>query len=520
MLEKTLEKKRVAIIGAGISGMTAGIYSLDNNFDVTIYERHKIPGGQCTGWVREKTYIDGCAHWIVGTNPSSDLYPIWKHIGALNDNSVIYDTEYFSKYDIDGEIITLYSDLTKLEEEFLRISPQDKPQIKKFINGIKGYSYVKIPTKKPLDKMNLFELMCFGVKMLPMAIKYIRYKKISVEEYAKNFKSPILQKLFLRMIEPNYNIHSLFYILQALSKNDAGALEGGSINFARNIQKTFINNGGRIITNTEVKKIIVKDNKAKGLVLDSGEEVYYDYIVGACDITHLLNDLLDEKYTDKYYLSRFKNRNDYPLNTSMQISIRCTKDLTNYPKMINFSIEKIQLADTSISFLSMRNHSYDITMNRKYSLLTVLIPVLEGVYDYYHSLSKEEYIKEKNKFGTKILKEVENYLGFNSGELTLIDVTTPLTYERYTNAYKGSYMSYITTKKSKGLMRPGILKGLNNFVIAGQWLMSPGGLPIAAFTGKHAAYRLCLMENKKFIDLDNSTKDLKLIKIVKPITTT
>ena len=64
-------KKKIVIIGAGISGMTAGIFALDNGFDVEIYEKHIIAGGQCTGWNRNNVYIDGCAHWIVGTNPNS-----------------------------------------------------------------------------------------------------------------------------------------------------------------------------------------------------------------------------------------------------------------------------------------------------------------------------------------------------------------------------------------------------------------------------------------------------------------
>lgn len=77
--------KKIIIVGAGIAGLTAGIYCLDNGFDVEIYEKHTIAGGECTGWVRKGQYIDGCAHWIVGTNPNSDLYPLWNHIGAFDD---------------------------------------------------------------------------------------------------------------------------------------------------------------------------------------------------------------------------------------------------------------------------------------------------------------------------------------------------------------------------------------------------------------------------------------------------
>ena len=84
-----MEKKKIIIIGAGIAGMSAGIYGLDNDYDVTIYEKHNIVGGQCTGWVRDKVYIDGCAHWIVGTNVESDLYPLWRHVNAFNENTLI-----------------------------------------------------------------------------------------------------------------------------------------------------------------------------------------------------------------------------------------------------------------------------------------------------------------------------------------------------------------------------------------------------------------------------------------------
>ena len=63
-------------------------------------------------------------------------------------------------------------------------------------------------------------------------------------------------------------------------------------------------------------------------------------------------------------------------------------------------------------------------------------------------------------------------------------------------------MSFITTRKSKGLVRKGLIKGLNNFAMAGQWIMPPGGLPIALFSGKYAVVRITKMDKKKFVDLD------------------
>ena len=116
--------KKVVIVGAGMSGMTAGIYLRDNGFDVEIYEKHSIAGGECTGWVREGQYIDGCAHWIIGTNPNSCLYPIWDHIGAFQ-NARILPTEALTTYDIGGKNFVFHSDIKKLEEDLIALSPED-----------------------------------------------------------------------------------------------------------------------------------------------------------------------------------------------------------------------------------------------------------------------------------------------------------------------------------------------------------------------------------------------------------
>ncbi len=497
-----MDKKKIIIIGAGISGMTAGIYALDNGYDVTIYEKHKIVGGQCTGWNRSGVFIDGCAHWIVGTNPSSELYPLWIHTGAFTKDTIVHQTEYFSKYDINGEIFTLYADLNKLKEEMLRIAPEDKRMIKRFTRAIKTYQKVKIPTKKPIDKMNIFELIKFGFGMLPILPKLLVYMHMSIDKFSKKFKSPIIREGLRRVMNPVYNVHSLLYIMQTLSRKDAGVLKGGSREFSFNIADKFKEKGGVIYTSSEVKKILIENNKAIGVEFLDGKKEYSDYVIASSDAHHTITDLLGEKYKDKYYNVRFNDREKNPLSTSVLIAYKITSDFTDKPKMMNFGIEPIKLGSMTIDNITVRNHSFDSSLNKDASTLTVLIDTTDLIFDFFKGMDKKTYYFHKMRFGEAIRQEIIKYFDIEDESIKLIDVATPLTYSRYTNAYRGSYMSFITTKNVKGLMRVGLIKGLKNFVLAGQWLMPPGGLPIALFTGKHAAYRVCNMDKKKFIDLD------------------
>jgi phytoene dehydrogenase-like protein len=81
-----------------------------------------------------------------------------------------------------------------------------------------------------------------------------------------------------------------------------------------------------------------------------------------------------------------------------------------------------------------------------------------------------------------------------AGKLKLLDVASPQTYERYCNAYRGAFMAFWPTLKGKQLAHSGQIRGLDNFVLSGQWLQPPGGLPIALITGKDTIMRLCRKE--------------------------
>ncbi len=509
------DRKKVIVIGGGISGMTSAIYLLDNGYDVELYEKHSITGGECTSWKRSGVEIDGCAHWIIGVNKYSNFYPIWNHLGAIDENTKIHLTDYFTKiYYPDGEVVTVYADLKKFEEELIRVAPEDKKMIKKVIRGIKGYQHVDVPTKKPLRYYNIFELIHFGLKFVPMLPYYLKYKHMDGKQFCEYFKSEKLRYLFRNVLKSNYNVHSFFYIMHALTLHDAGVIEGGSLQFAKNMEANVLSKGGKIFTNSEISKILVDNNhKVIGIRLKNGEERLSDYVVASADVHHVLYDLLENKYTEDYFKKRFADYETYPLNTAVLVVYKITKNISDKARMMVVDAHDLYIGPEKIDRLSMRNHSYTKKDENEPTTVSLLIPVQDEVYDYFKQFTtKKDYLEAKRQVGLSVKEYVKDYFELTDDDLELIDVTTPLTYERYLNAYRGSYMSYISTKSGKGLMRSGVVKGLKNFMLTGQWLMSPGGLPIAVFTGKHAAYEICHQDKKKFICKEKKYPELSLKK--------
>ena len=137
--------KKVIIVGAGIAGLTAGIYARQSGFDVTVYESHTIPGGASTSWRRKGYLFEGGMHWLTGSSPKTPLNKLWREVGALDDSVNIYNRDPFFAFEYDGQTAYLYRDIDKMRQHFLEISPSDKKEIIKLCKDIKKFSKISMP---------------------------------------------------------------------------------------------------------------------------------------------------------------------------------------------------------------------------------------------------------------------------------------------------------------------------------------------------------------------------------------
>ena len=111
---------------------------------------------------------------------------------------------------------------------------------------------------------------------------------------------------------------------------------------------------------------------------------------------------------------------------------------------------------------------------------------------------RSAYQAVKSRIGREVLKNLEQRFPRMKGKLELLDVVSPKTYERYCNAYRGSFMPFMMTPEGKILDRPGTVRGISNLPLSGQRLQPPGGLPVAALTGKDTVMRICRRERQPF----------------------
>ena len=189
--------KKVVIIGAGISGLTAGIYLQKAGIPTEIYEKNQIPGGQCTGWKREGYFIDNCIHWLTGTREGSGLHELWKEVGALGQGVELYHKEKFYTSELDGETLTLWRDKERTRLELLALSPEDQDEINKLMDAVLLAESMTVPVDKSFDMMNPIEFMKLGMSMTDMGKVMKQYGKMDIRELAERFHHPLIRQALI-----------------------------------------------------------------------------------------------------------------------------------------------------------------------------------------------------------------------------------------------------------------------------------------------------------------------------------
>lgn len=484
--------KKIIIVGSGIAGLSAGIYGLLNEYNVEIYEKNHEAGGFLTSWYRKNTLIDGCLHWMIGTKDGTNLNKVWKTIGGL-DGVEIYHPNSFYEVRYDDKTLTLYQDIDKLKESLLNVSENDDNEINDLIEAIKVMGVVELPTDAP------YELACANSFKPNMAFlkKIAKYLKITVEELANRFNSKIIRfSLENSIVDKGF---SAFYLIQTLSNfvlGNASLPNGGSHGLRDRLVKKYESLGGKIKYNANVDEIIIENGKAIGIILSSGEKHYSDYVISSGDVHHTFNNLLKNKYEMNPYIDMDNNKKKYPTYSFVIAIFKTKHNFKNEEIAQVHKVKEYSILNKEYNHLSMRHYGYeDEFINDGYTPVQVMLTTYEDDYEYIKSLSKDDYKKFKEEFGKLYKNMLEEIYG---SEFELIDVLTPLTYERYVNAYKGGFMTYLLLPRINQVIRSAKVEGLDNFVLANQWLMLPGGTPVAVVQGKFAIQLILNMDNRDY----------------------
>lgn len=473
-----------------------------NQYSTQIFEMHSMPGGECTSWQRKDYIFDGCIHWLCGVNPDKPLNRLWKEVGALINVPVVHYDVFVRIEDSSGKALNVYSDIGRFEEHLIDLSPQDKVLIQEMARAVRTSTKFLTSINKPQELYNILDTIKSFFNALPFLPDLIKYGKISINRFAQKFQDPFLKMAFTRILPPESAATGLIGTLGYLHAKEAGYPIGGSLQFSKSIEKKYIELGGKIDYKSKIDKIIIMDGKAIGVKLANGEEHFADIVISAADGHATIYDMLEGKYINPKIDELYNNSSKYRTFTSLQVSLGIDCDLSDQPHFIKLNLDSpVSIDGLKFEYIPIKHYCYDRTLCSKGK--SVITSLIDTPYGYWENLYKtpDTYKEQKQKAANLVTSMVEKRFPAAKGNIEVVDVATPMTYKRYANAWKGAYMPWIITPEVGVFNVPKTLPGLENFYMAGQWSMPPGGLPSALLSARGIIQILCHNDGKKFNSL-------------------
>lgn len=496
--------RKIAIIGAGIAGLSAGCYARMNGFDAEIFESHSRPGGLCAHWKRGDYIIDGCYDWLMGTRPGDDLYRFWKEVDAFDDSKLI-NFDVFSRFTgEDNRQFSIYTDVDRLEKHMLDLSPQDEKLTRQLCKWVRKAPKFTPEMEKAPELWNILDHIKFLMGMIPIAMDMSKLNKTTTREFFDSFRDPLIRESFKRLFASgDFVLFGIVFPLGALCRKSGGYSIGGSAELVDRIEKRFKDLGGKIHFNSKVGKILVENGKAVGVKLEDGYEHRSDYVISAADMYATLYSMLDGKYLDPNHVRLFKEETLSP--SCVQVSIGVNMDMTDETEcLLNFlpTSEVLTIGGTKFDHIPIRNFAIDPTM-APLGKTVIITRYAMNEYDYWKDLylDRGSYDAKKEEILQFTIDQLSiRYPGIRD-KIEVTDVCTPMTFQRYANTWNGTYMTWITTPKNvKRIMRvKKTVPGLDNFWMSGMWTFPPGGLPTGLMMSRCVIQIICKKEKKEFV---------------------
>jgi phytoene dehydrogenase-like protein len=502
---------KITIIGAGISGLSAGCYLQMNGFDTEIFEKESSPGGLCTSWKSGEYTFDGCLHWLLGSNPSNPFYKLWSELVDMDsirfvNHEIRVDIGVkYHPHKTGGTVFHLYTDLNRLEKYMLGLSPQDGKTIHALIRSMRKIQQYEIP---PMIETNLgvssLAQKAGMIKYLPLLLFMMKWKSVTNYSFARKFKDPFLKEAFELLFDGEEMPLLIITIpLAFFDKKATGYPIGGSFRFAKKIEEKYLSLGGKIHYSSGVQKIMTENDAATGIMLENGSEIRSDITLSAGDWHDTIFRLLDGKYVNSTILELAGEARLKVFYSVMLVSLGISRTFREESHFFRFPLDEdlVSPDGTKYSRMEVQIYNFDPTLAPEgKTVVSVSFYTLNGNYwiDLQHS-DKDRYKGSKMEFASKVIDILEKKMGDIKANIEVVDVATPATFFRHTNNWKGSVQGWLP---GKNMMAPSPvdsgLPGLKNFYFGSHWSMPGGGLPVAVKTARDLTQIICKRYHKVF----------------------
>ncbi len=499
----------VVIIGAGMGGLSCGTLLAKEGLRVLICEQSSKAGGYCKNFKRNEFTFTPAAHFLNEFGPNGQMKDVFQTLGLPPEIE-------FCSQDPQRRIITsnfhltLSTDIDRFEGDLIHLFPGERQSIHTYIEEWKRLvkSIEGLPLK-PLELVSLKEKLQLLYKGILKGPQIMRYRGKTAQEVLDSFfKDPLLKYLLsfgARNDSPIFTCASP--IMWAIKGDYYYIKDKGVEALPQLFLRYYKAYGGGISFNTLVKKIVIEEGRARGVLVEGGGEIQSRYVISNGDGYSTFQHLIGNHLLPNRFVRSLQKRE--PSQPTFTVYLGVDLDLTQmgfdgalihyYPRISRDSWEEKETKgfDLETQRTTIRMDSINNPMLAPLGKYTVAISAFVP-YDLFRDGDNinPHYREIKEEIAQKIIGIAEQVIPGLSRHIVVRDASTPLTYERMTLNTRGAAMGWYLSAKEFSRVRSQKTP-IANLYQAGHWTFPGGGIPMVIISGINAAM-LVLKSMKKF----------------------
>jgi phytoene desaturase len=481
-------KKRVAIIGSGIAGMSAAIRLAAKGYEITVYESSSVPGGKLHEFYLGKYRFDAGPSLFTLPQLVVDLLKI----AGIEESSFPYiqlekGCHYFYE---DGVSLIAYQNKQKFAEEIkkkLRIDP--KPVLSYMDRAKSNYeATAPLFIESSLHKLSTY----FSRKTLKgfMSLPQLHMLSTMNARNVKELKEPHLVQYFNRFATYNgsspYKAPATLNMIPHLEHGIGTFFPKNGMNqISESLHKAAEKLGVLFHFNATVNEILVEKNTAKGLIVN-GEKHQFDWIVSNMDIYPTYKKLMPKQPAPENLLIQEKSSSAiifyWGIKKSFeQLDLHNIFFSSNYEEEFAsiFEYKEIYSDPTIYVNISSKYRTEDAPNNCENWFVMVNVPPNTG----------QDWEQNISIARAAIIKKLSRMLGENIEEFIEVEsILDPRQIEAKTSSFGGSLYGNASNNIFSAFLRhPNFSKQIPNLFFCGGSVHPGGGIPLCLNSGKLAA---------------------------------
>ncbi|MDA9919678.1 NAD(P)/FAD-dependent oxidoreductase [Porticoccaceae bacterium] len=307
-----MKKYDAIIIGAGHNGLTNAAYLAKAGLDVLVVEKSDYIGGAAvTREMHDGWFYSSCSYVC-----SMMRQAIHRDLNLTKHGLVLVPYLGTVVFGDNGDTMASYHSEEAEYNQLRQRSPHDADAMFRFQTDLARYAQLirKTLLRTPPDPTSfrprdIRELLWLAKEFWSLGEKelyeYIRFFTMSAADFLDDYfeddlikaamASPGVIGTALGVYSPGSAYILLHHVMGDVDGNIGawGLARGGMGAISNAIAGAVREHGGEIRTNAGVDKILVKNNKALGVVLESGEEIYGGIVVSNMDAKRTFTQCMD-----------------------------------------------------------------------------------------------------------------------------------------------------------------------------------------------------------------------------------